>query len=170
MIFSCAGERMRQLRTASFRVGLPLPARECPTCEGMVWLINSGEPSTVCSHNIGKLAGGHEMLKLQRGSMETQNQFRWCKPLSFILPFCLHPLIVNRGWQKTMRPTRLGDAYHIERALAARQGIARYPCGCERCHGFKSQSVQTVERHHRKYGRDSKLNEPFLVSSTTLLD
>ena len=69
---------------------------------------------------------------------------------------------------KTMRPTRLGEAYHIERALAARQGITRYPCGCERCHGFKTWSVQTVETHHRKYGRDTKLQEPLLVSFTLL--
>lgn len=67
-----------------------------------------------------------------------------------------------------MRPTRFGEAYHIERALAARQGIRRYPCGCEKCHGFKTQSAQKVETHHRKYGRDSKLNEPLLVSFTTL--
>ena len=67
---------------------------------------------------------------------------------------------------ETMRVTRLGEAYHAERALAARQGIPRYPCGCERCHGFKTQSVRTVETHHRKYGRDNRLEEPLLVSST----
>ena len=64
-----------------------------------------------------------------------------------------------------MRPTPLGQAYHIERALAVRQGITRYPCACEKCHGFKTQSVQTIETHHRKYGRDTKLVEPLLVSS-----
>ena len=64
-----------------------------------------------------------------------------------------------------MRPTPLGEAYHIERAIAARQGISRYPCGCERCHGLKSQSTHRVEVHHRKYGRDRRLNEPLLVSS-----
>jgi hypothetical protein len=63
-----------------------------------------------------------------------------------------------------MRPTPLGRAYHIERALAARQGITRYPCACEKCHGFKTQSVQTVQTHHRKYGRDTELVEPLLVS------
>jgi len=63
-----------------------------------------------------------------------------------------------------MRGTRLAEAYHIERALAARQGIGSYPCGCEKCHGFKIQIVQTVETHHRKYGRDQKLQEPLLVS------
>jgi hypothetical protein len=31
---------------ASAGAGLPLPVRECPNCEGTVWLINSGEPST----------------------------------------------------------------------------------------------------------------------------
>jgi len=46
-----------------------------------------------------------------------------------------------------MRETRLGEAYHIERALAARQGITRYPCGCQKCHGVKSQLVQVVETH-----------------------
>ena len=68
------------------------------------------------------------------------------------------------GFSK-MRPTPLGEAYHIERAIAARQGISRYPCGCERCHGFKNQSTHIVEVHHRKYGRDRRLNEPLLVSS-----
>lgn len=63
-----------------------------------------------------------------------------------------------------VRPPRLGEAYHIERALAARQGILRYPCGCEKCHGFKTQLVLTVEKHHRKYGRDITLDEPLLVS------
>lgn len=63
-----------------------------------------------------------------------------------------------------MRPTRLGEAYHIERALAARQGIGRFPCGCVLSHGFKTQSVQTIEIHHRKYGRDRALDEPLLVS------
>ena len=69
---------------------------------------------------------------------------------------------------KMMRPTRFGKAYHIERALAARQGITRYPCGCERCHGFRTWLVQTVETHHRKYGRDTKLEEPLLVSFALL--
>lgn len=63
-----------------------------------------------------------------------------------------------------MRPTRLDEAYHIEKALAAREGIKRYPCGCKKCHGYKTQSVQTVEKHHRKYGRDSTLEEPLLVN------
>lgn len=65
-----------------------------------------------------------------------------------------------------MRETRLGNAYHIERALAVRQGIPRYPCGCEKCHGFKTQTVEVVETHHIKYGRDQRLNEPLLVSCT----
>ena len=64
-----------------------------------------------------------------------------------------------------MRQTALGDAYHIERALAARQGIRRYPCGCQHCHGFKTQLVQIVEKHHQKFGRDNTLVEPLLVSS-----
>ena len=64
-----------------------------------------------------------------------------------------------------MRETRLGEAYHIERALAARQGITRYPCGCQKCHGFKSQLVQVVETHHRRFGRDITLLRPLLVSS-----
>lgn len=67
-----------------------------------------------------------------------------------------------------MRPTRLGQAYHIERALASRQGIGRYPCGCLLCHGFKTQSIQRVETHHRRYGRDPALDEPLLVSSAEL--
>jgi hypothetical protein len=71
---------------------------------------------------------------------------------------------------ETMRVSRLGQAYHVERALAARQGIPRYPCGCERCHGFRTQSVQTVETHHRKYGRDRKLQEPLLVSDMGICD
>lgn len=58
----------------------------------------------------------------------------------------------------------MGEAYQIERALAARQGIGRYPCGCEKCHGFKTQTVRSVERHHRKYGRDAALQQPLLVS------
>ena len=58
-----------------------------------------------------------------------------------------------------MRQTPLGDAYHIERALAARQGTIRYPCGCQHCHGFKTQLVQIVEKHHRKFGRDNTLVE-----------
>lgn len=67
-----------------------------------------------------------------------------------------------------MRQTPLGESYHIERALAARQGIRRYPCGCQICHGFKTQQVQIVEKHHRKYGRDSTLLEPLLVSLSIL--
>lgn len=63
-----------------------------------------------------------------------------------------------------MRPDRLGQAYHTERALAVRQGIRMYPCACEKCHGYKIQSVEVVETHHRKYGRDRKLEEPLLVS------
>lgn len=62
-----------------------------------------------------------------------------------------------------MRGDRLGEAYHIERAVAAQQGIARYPCGCQKCHGFKTQTIQVVQSHHRKYGRDRKLQEPLLV-------
>jgi len=64
-----------------------------------------------------------------------------------------------------MRESRLGQAYHVERALAARQGIRRYPCGCEKCHGFKVQATEVVESHHRKYGRDRKLEEPLLRNS-----
>ena len=68
-----------------------------------------------------------------------------------------------------MRPDPLGQSYHIERALAARQGIRRYPCGCEKCHGFKTQTVEVVETHHRKYERDNKLIEPLLVGDELLL-
>ena len=67
--------------------------------------------------------------------------------------------------QLNIRPDRVGQAYHIERALAARQGISRYPCACEICHGFKTQSVKIVKIHHRKYGRDRNLTEPLLVMS-----
>ena len=63
-----------------------------------------------------------------------------------------------------MRAQEHGQAYHIERALAAQQGILRYPCGCEICHGFKIQTVKVVEIHHQKYGRDTNLSEPLLVS------
>lgn len=71
---------------------------------------------------------------------------------------------------RTMRPARLGEAYHIERALAARNGIGRYLCGCQKCHGFKTQSVKIVETHHRKYGRDIALEEPLLVSILGILN
>ena len=70
---------------------------------------------------------------------------------------------------RDMRENRHGEAYHIERALAARQGISRYPCGCEHCHGFKIQSAEVVENHHRKYGRDQHLQEPLLVSFNGIL-
>lgn len=74
---------------------------------------------------------------------------------SLIVPLQVHTL-------NTMKESQLGNAYHIERALAARQGIPRYPCRCERCHGFKTQKIEIVEIHHRKYGRDQRLTEPLL--------
>lgn len=65
-----------------------------------------------------------------------------------------------------MRPNDIGQAYHMERAIAAGQGISRYPCGCELCHGFKIQSLKVVETHYRKYGRDRNLLQPLLVSNS----
>jgi len=61
----------------------------------------------------------------------------------------------------------LVEAYHVERALATWQGIERYPRVCEICHGFKTQVVEVVESHHRKYGRDQNLQEPLLISTTS---
>ncbi|KAG0574201.1 hypothetical protein KC19_VG243300 [Ceratodon purpureus] len=61
-----------------------------------------------------------------------------------------------------MRPTRLGDAYHIERALATRQEFPDIHVVAKKCHGFKSQFVQTVKTYHRKYGYDSKLTKPLM--------
>ena len=63
-----------------------------------------------------------------------------------------------------MRPDRCWEAYHIERTLVACQGIAPYPCGCQRCHGFRIQSIRTIECHHWRHGRDEHLMEPLLVN------
>ena len=102
-------------------------------------------------------------LHLHLDANWTLEVFWWLQILAFstLVGFEASEL---RGFSK-MRPTPLGEAYHIERAIAARQGISRYPCGCERCHGFKSYSTHRVEVYHRKYGRDRRLNEPLLVNS-----
>jgi hypothetical protein len=49
-----------------------------------------------------------------------------------------------------MKAHTLGEAYHIEKTIADRQGIAQYPCGCTRCHGSKLHQAETIARHHRK--------------------
>jgi len=62
-----------------------------------------------------------------------------------------------------MAEKNLRQAYHIERSMAARLGISRYHCACERCHGLNFQTIKTVAIHHRKYGRDVTLEDPPLV-------
>jgi len=57
------------------------------------------------------------------------------------------------------------EVYHIERAFAAWFGIATYPCGCEWCHSFKTQTAERVEYHHQKFGHDQNLSDPHLVGS-----
>jgi len=63
-----------------------------------------------------------------------------------------------------MRPRNFGAAYHIERAIAMRQGISQYPCACSHCHGGRTRSTALVAKHHRQYGRDPYLRFPVLVS------
>jgi len=68
------------------------------------------------------------------------------------------------GGRGKMREDRLGQAYHIEKSFATQHGINTYPCGCKKCHGFKTQATHVVRRHHRKYGCDIRLQQPLLVT------
>ena len=67
-----------------------------------------------------------------------------------------------------MRPLGYGSAYHIERAIALRQGFGEYPCACRRCCGGRVCSTALVAAHHRKYGRDPFLRYPLLVRMQAL--
>lgn len=59
---------------------------------------------------------------------------------------------------------RITAAYHIERSIANRLGLAEYPCACRRCGGGLVKKVHVVERHHRLYGRDPYLTYLVMVS------
>jgi hypothetical protein len=60
-----------------------------------------------------------------------------------------------------MRHHQIGASYHIERAIAFRQGFPEYPCACHRCRGGRARKVETVARHHHAFGQDPYL--PYLV-------
>ena len=60
---------------------------------------------------------------------------------------------------------RESAAYHIERSIATRLGLAEYPCACNRCRGSTIKKAEIVARHHMMNGRDPYLRYPVMVST-----
>ncbi|KAG0594356.1 hypothetical protein M758_UG070100 [Ceratodon purpureus] len=52
---------------------------------------------------------------------------------------------------------------NINSVNQSRLGLSQYPCGCRRCRGARVRKVETVGRHHRRYGRDFYLPHPVLI-------
>lgn len=70
----------------------------------------------------------------------------------------------DNGNPKSRMRQRLCAAYHIERSIANRLGLAEYPCACNRCRGACTKKVHIVARHHIAHGRDPYLVYPVMVS------